>query len=89
MQPGHASHGSSVFEVFMDINEPAFQKSSTCLAEFSIWARGKSMFEWKPFHEDLCCFTEDCVVYVWVPTGRHNTNCPATDTKSGNEKQVF
>lgn len=27
MQLGHASNGSSVFEVFMDINEPAFQKS--------------------------------------------------------------
>lgn len=83
------SNSSSVFEVFMDINEPAFQKSSTCLAEASVWAGGKSVLEWKRFHEDLCCFTEDCVVYVWAPAGCHNTNRPATDAKRGDEKQVF
>lgn len=83
------SNSSSVFEVFMDINEPAFQKSSTCLAEASVWAGGKSVLEWKRFHEDLCCFTDDCVVYVWAPAGCHNTNRPTTGVKHGDEKQVF
>ena len=41
------SNRSSAFEVFMDINDPTFQKSSTCLASRGIWARGEGLFQWK------------------------------------------
>lgn len=72
----------------MDINEAAFQKSRTCLADARAWPGGKSALEWKRFREDLRCVPQDCVVYVWAPAGCHNTNHPTTDAKRSDEKQV-
>lgn len=47
------------------------------------------MLEWKRFHEDPCCFTEDCVVCVRAAAGGVMTpSVPAAGTESADEKQV-
>lgn len=63
------SNSSSGFEVFMDTNDPTFQKSSTCLALQSVWARGKSMFQRNIFHQKSC-------VVLWKIVWSRFAGCP-------------